>query len=297
MRDTQLELFISIADFVSFSKAEASHFISKQAILKQINSLEDEIGAKLFIRNSHGVALTKAGKEFYYGAKDMLKLRDATLLKCRTAANLPETIRIGQIEHQALLHNVTDQFMVKYPNIRIQKVVHPNHSGEFRVANNIIDISECFYHEMLTDVSYTRLTSLPYCAVMRKDHPLHNHTSVSLKNLTPYRTIVFEMMMNAEYMAELKKTFHFHADNLVIRRDVDNQVEAVFECTSNNDVFLSASYFVHLLPELKVIPLDNSWSQEFGIIFQPSPSAAVRKYIDFAVQMFQSGSALTETVS
>ena len=39
MNDEQLKTFISVSDFGSFSASEKDMFISKQAMLKQINAL------------------------------------------------------------------------------------------------------------------------------------------------------------------------------------------------------------------------------------------------------------------
>jgi len=196
MNDKQLQLFISIATQGSFSRAEEVEYISKQAMLRQINALEQEVGVKLFRRTSGGVSLTEAGTYFYQGAQEMLKLKDSVLAKCRRAQP-QECLRVGQVEHQTLLHNVTDAFAAKFPHIKIQKVIHPNHSGEYRVAQGIIDVGETFYtgQTAAASYSYTRLVDMPYMAALRHRHPLTAKKQLALTDLKNYPTIVFTPMI------------------------------------------------------------------------------------------------------
>lgn len=65
----QLRYFISIAQSRNFTNAAKMHHITQPAISRRIDSLEKEIGCKLFVRNSHSVALTDAGQEFFEYAR------------------------------------------------------------------------------------------------------------------------------------------------------------------------------------------------------------------------------------
>ncbi|MCD8014907.1 MAG: LysR family transcriptional regulator [Lachnospiraceae bacterium] len=292
MTSRQLQLFLSIADLGSFSRAEKTEYISKQAILRQMNSLEDEVGEKLFWRTAGGIALTDAGRTFYDGAKEILDLEKDVLARCRNAGPAQEILRISHVEHQALLNEVTEAFSAKYPDIRIQRVVHPNHSGEFRVEQGIADVGETFYMPEAASApfSYTRLADMPYLAAMAHQHPLAACGQVSLAELTAYPVIIYEQMINKEYLQQLKETFSAHpaGGSLDIRRDVDAQVAAAFECAETNAILLTANCFVRTIPELTTVPLSEGWRQEYGIIYRPNPSRTVRKYIDLAVAIYSS---------
>ena len=83
MNDKTLRLFRTVAECGSFSRAEALSFISKQAIVKQVDALETELGAKLFTRSSRGVRLTEAGEILYRGQRSCWTFRKRSW---RTAA-------------------------------------------------------------------------------------------------------------------------------------------------------------------------------------------------------------------
>lgn len=291
MNTKQLSLFLAVADQGSFSKAESVEFISKQAMLRQINSLENEVGVRLLDRSAGGVRLTPAGMEFYQGAQELLKLQKDVLARCRGAGVQPDVLRIGQVEHQTLLHRVTDAFTAKYPDIRIQKVIHPNHSGEYRVARGITDVGETFYNPRTAQeaFSYTKLADMPYRVAMRHGHPLSGRNSLSLSEIADFPTIYFARMVKKEYAEELQKAYRQlgKEKNLLLRSDVDNQVGVAFQCSLSDTLLLTANCFVCEIPDLTVIPLSIGWSEEYGVIYRPFPTPVVRKYVDLAVTVYQ----------
>ena len=209
MNSRQLQLFLTIADQGSFSKAEKTEFISKQALLRQVNQLEDEVGEKLLLRTPYGISLTQAGRLFYDGAKEILDLEDEVLTRCRKSAPSQEDLRVSYIEHQALLNDVTEAFMQKYLDIRIRRVVHPNHSGEYRVEHGIADVGETFYSKYIASSpnAYTRLADMPYLAALSRNHPLAGKMQVSLEELTDYPVIIYAPMTDAGYRQELQRAF------------------------------------------------------------------------------------------
>ena len=71
--NSQLETFVVVADEGSFSKAAEKLFISTTAVIKQINTLEEDTNIQLFQRSFKGVSLTEAGKSFYSDAKYIIK--------------------------------------------------------------------------------------------------------------------------------------------------------------------------------------------------------------------------------
>lgn len=54
--------FIVLAEDLNYSSASNRLFLSRSSLTKHIQSLESELGIKLFLRDSHSVRLTKAGE-------------------------------------------------------------------------------------------------------------------------------------------------------------------------------------------------------------------------------------------
>lgn len=286
MNDEQINTFLKVTEKGSFSKAEADSYTSKQALLKQVNHLEKEIGFPLFHRTRKGVELTEAGTAFAKGIRQIQNDKQILIDKCRQMAD-GNILRIGSVEHQVLLNRVTEAFTSLYPEIKIQRVVHPNHSGEWRVANHIMDVGETFAVDKpaVTDFTYTRLTSLPYYAAMRPQHPLSSHKQISIQKLADYPTYVIPLMIPSSYMEELKRIYQ-GTDHLIERMDVDNQVGIAYECFNSNAVFIEANPFALTVPDFVCLPLKEGWTREYGIIYQSPMSEPVRKYVELAVQIY-----------
>ena len=60
----QFRYFVEVATNLSFTRAAKRLHISQPTLSQQIRALEHALGAKLFVRNTTGLAMTQAGKIF-----------------------------------------------------------------------------------------------------------------------------------------------------------------------------------------------------------------------------------------
>ena len=81
-----LQLFAHVMEQGSFSKAAIAAFTTQSNISKQISSLEEEIGVRLFERNNQGVAPTPAAVCLSMGLKEQLPMMKRLLEQTRKAA-------------------------------------------------------------------------------------------------------------------------------------------------------------------------------------------------------------------
>src|SRR3974377_1894919 len=65
----QLEVFLSVAETGSFSRAAEATFITQSTVSQHISSLEREFGLRLLERTGKGVFPTEAGKILLEGAR------------------------------------------------------------------------------------------------------------------------------------------------------------------------------------------------------------------------------------
>ena len=68
----QLKTFIAVADARSFLKAADSLYVTRQALSKTIDQLEDELGVELFFRTQKGANMTPAGIYLYPRAAQLI---------------------------------------------------------------------------------------------------------------------------------------------------------------------------------------------------------------------------------
>lgn len=76
MKLKQLEVFVSVADCKSFSKAAEKLYLTQPTVSVYISSLEKELNAKLFVRNTKEICVTEQGLQLYQYAREMLALQN-----------------------------------------------------------------------------------------------------------------------------------------------------------------------------------------------------------------------------
>ena len=119
----QLRYFKRVVDDGSLSKAAASFFMTPQAMRKQINNLENEIGVEILTRTPpQGVFPSAAGRALYDYAQRLIALTDEAVSVCRQRAGAEkQRLHIG-LYHNANLHlmpRLTARFTEEHPDIEL----------------------------------------------------------------------------------------------------------------------------------------------------------------------------------
>lgn len=73
----QIEAFVNVVRYKSFSKAADATFFTQPTISSHIQNLENELNVKLLNRNGRSVEMTPQGAEFYKYAIEMINARSA----------------------------------------------------------------------------------------------------------------------------------------------------------------------------------------------------------------------------
>lgn len=165
MNDQQLKSLLKTVECGSLSKAEEALYLSKQAIKKQIDSLEEEVGFSLLVRTSQGISLTPAGEEFCRGAKKILDEMDSATRRSQEIAYNRQTIRIENPYHpRLLLENAFNEFSRRFPYIKQQVIMQGSSHFVDDILNDRADVAECIYHPEFENsgVTYTKLFPMPY---------------------------------------------------------------------------------------------------------------------------------------
>jgi DNA-binding transcriptional LysR family regulator len=294
MNTDQLNYFLTVADCGSFSASEKKGYISKQAIIKQMNQLESEVGVPLFQRSVHGISLTEEGKIFYEGAKKLLAEEKELLKACRTCSGQPKVLRLSNVEHQRLLTPVTQEFIRRYPDIEVEYVIHPNHSGEYRVLHGIMDIAETFndpdedfLKKLLSHgTTYTPLAKFPFVAAMAAEHSLSANKKLEPEELAPYETYYFEAITRHKIVRRLSKCFAAKPERLHCLTNIDEQISMTYSVLQKNAILITCNPYVYYIKEARIVPLHISEKQEYGILMSANPGSAALLYRDLAVEMF-----------
>lgn len=153
----QLEAFVQVAEGGSFSKAAKELFLTQPTISSHISSLERELNARLFVRNTKEVSLSEDGIKLYKYAKQMLDLQreiEVTFGMDEEGESHAVIIAASTIPAQYLLPEVLTRFSERYPQeqIRIQetdssKVVMQivDHRVDIGFTGTVLEKKHCKY--------------------------------------------------------------------------------------------------------------------------------------------------------
>ncbi|TXS40036.1 LysR family transcriptional regulator [Streptomyces sp. OR43] len=91
----KLRYFVAVADRLHFGRAAEDLHIAQPALSRQIRALEQDLGAPLFTRDSHGVTLTDAGRQLLDDAGPLLASAQAVRRRVTAAARGGRRLVVG----------------------------------------------------------------------------------------------------------------------------------------------------------------------------------------------------------
>ena len=117
-----LQAFVRLTETLNFSSAANDLCITQSTLSATIRQLEDSLGAELFIRNSHGVAITEAGEQLLPIALETLHQAENCVSRIQDLNNLKcGKLRVG-LSHSftRLMVSALREFNRRYPGVDVQ---------------------------------------------------------------------------------------------------------------------------------------------------------------------------------
>lgn len=118
-----LKYFLAVAEELNFTKASEKLFISQPPLSRQIMELEEEIQARLFIRNNKKVELTEAGKYFEKEVRELFQHLERISIKTKKIAeNVSGEFRIAYISsiYAEVISELIKHLKEKFPYVNFK---------------------------------------------------------------------------------------------------------------------------------------------------------------------------------
>lgn len=117
-----LETFVWVARLQSFSLTAEKMFSTQAAISSRIAALEDELGLRLFVRDSRGVSLTPEGLKVLDYAEQMLEVQRALKHSLDNTSPQQGLVRIGVMDTviHTWLSPLMSTLMQTFPAVEIE---------------------------------------------------------------------------------------------------------------------------------------------------------------------------------
>lgn len=118
-----LSAFVEVAKHSSFSKAAQALLVSKAYLSKTVQSLENELGQKLFHRTTRQVKLTREGEKFFEHCDEALKkIKQAKEDLMQTQQSPRGTLRVTMAGAfgEKFITPLALELMKKYPELHVE---------------------------------------------------------------------------------------------------------------------------------------------------------------------------------
>lgn len=139
----QLEAFVQVAEGGSFSKAAKQLFLTQPTISAHISSLEKELNARFFVRNTKEVKLSDDGKELYRYARQMIDLQKKIEERFETGKSESKhliTIAASTIPAQYLLPEILMKFNERYPKEQVKLLETDSSQVVTKIIDHMVDV-------------------------------------------------------------------------------------------------------------------------------------------------------------
>ena len=182
-----LQYFLAVTREGNISAAAQSLNLSQPSLSRQLKDLEDELGAKLFIRGNRHIELTEEGLILRKRAGEIMQLVELTESEISEVKNnISGTLSIGAGESLSM-HRITEVFRrlkENYPDIRLNVVSGDTEDLQDRLDRGLLDFALIFtdfdrnaYHHLTLEEKEI------FGVIMRRDDALAEKKFITVKDL------------------------------------------------------------------------------------------------------------------
>lgn len=265
MYNPQLETFLRVADAGSFNKAAEESFITSTAVIKQINSLEESLGVRLFDRSHRGLTLTKAGRSMYQDARYIIQYCRDSVTRAKNAMQEDmNVIRVGSspMTPAQLLMELWSGIQQRYPDMKFQIVPFENTPENAReilanLGQNIDVVGGIFDETMLhlRGCAGLELVRGPFYCAVSIHHRLAAKDKLQLTDLYGENLLLMRRGWS-HYVDQLRDDLWQHHPQIhIVDFDFYN-MDVLNRCENSNDLLLAIPGWANVHPLLKLLPVD-----------------------------------------
>lgn len=285
MLDQRILTYLSVVDNGSFTQTAKKQFRSTVAVMKQISSLEKELGVKLLVRNHRGVVPTSAGKYFYVQAQQMaMKAQQVTQQVKIIDQQAAHIIRIGT----SLLHP-SDELVKRWLKVSdhsqkftLQLIPFVDQFGtdKDRILTPQMDCILTPYSVKSWQKYYDYLPLGAYhCEIgIPRRHPLANKVSLTWADLEGQRILLLKKGVSAvvdQIRAEMERHPHIHITDLNHLYDIDSFNRAI----QTNSLIEIPDVWHDVSPEVKAVPMTWDYQIPYGLLYRKKPTQSMQRFI------------------
>jgi DNA-binding transcriptional LysR family regulator len=192
----QLRAFVAIAESGTFTSGAQRVHVTQAAISMQIRQLENEIGARVFVRAPRHVILTEAGEHLLRRARQILREHDAAVDEIAELAGAERgRLRIGSASAMVLtdqLPRILTELRKQHPRAEIAVTSGTSEALVEQILAGELDIAFVSLPVDARGIQTERLSEDQLVAIASPRHKLAKQKTISAYTLAGERLILGE---------------------------------------------------------------------------------------------------------
>ena len=196
MEIRQLRAFVAIAESGTFTAAAKRVHVTQAAISMQIRQLENELGARLFVRAPRRVVLTEAGEHLLHRARHILREHDAAQDEIAELAGAERgRLRIGSASAMVTtdsLPNILRELRRRHPRSEVSLTSGTSEALVDQILGGELDLAFVSLPVEARGIHTERLNEDQLVAIASSRHPLAKQRAVSAYTLAGEKLILGE---------------------------------------------------------------------------------------------------------
>jgi len=203
----QLRAFVAIAESGTFTAGALRVHVTQAAISMQIRQLENEIGARVFVRAPRHVILTEAGEQLLRRARHILREHDAAVDEIAELAGAERgRLRIGSASAMVLteqLPSILKELRKQHPAAEIAVTSGTSEVLVDQILAGEVDIAFVSLPVDVRGIKTERLSEDQLVAIASPRHKLAKQRTISAYTLAGERLILGERGGNTRRLIDL----------------------------------------------------------------------------------------------
>lgn len=194
MNDLQIEAFLAVLQYKSYSKAAQAIYVPQPTLSHRILQLEQELGASLLFRSAKEISLTEAGQRFFPYAHQLYRATEEARQEMRSLRRGDRgmlTVGISTTLMQLALADFLKDFVTAHPEWNLRILSRSSEEILNQLSEGQVDVAVVQYHIHSAELTFEQALENDVCLVAAPSHPLSQQADVPLTALAQQRMILF----------------------------------------------------------------------------------------------------------
>jgi DNA-binding transcriptional LysR family regulator len=190
-----LEIFCSVAEFRSFSRAAAEYAVTQSAVSQAMHQLEESLGTRLLDRSRRPLSLTTAGETYLAGVQKLLRgyqrlEQEVRSLDGRVAGRLS----VGAIYSigSTYMPSAREEFRQRQPNVQVRHEYGSSESVARMVESGEVDFGLVSYPKNTRRLRFVPWLQEPMRVICAASHRFAKKGEIELSELDGCELVGFE---------------------------------------------------------------------------------------------------------